>query len=491
MSLKHRFNYESVTTELKNSEHHYLDAKYAGSLSIALVYPNLYSLGMSNLGYLTVHRLVSSIPNTGVERFFPALQAETPLDAPYYSFETGRPLGDFNVLMFSFSFEGDFDKIPGIFASLGIPVLAKDRNKHHPLMIAGGAAIASNPRALSLVFDIIIPGEAETTIVPVVETLHNKGFDKEAMSAIKGVWVPSYSDEVPQICNMHDVNQQPAYSHIVSSHNSFGGAHMLEVMRGCPRVCSFCLARCIYAPPRPVKASVIENWLNDHPACKDLGLVAPSLFDHPEVEQIFAMLQERNIKVRNSSVKWEKLSPTVVNALQRSGITGLTIAPETGSERLRKAMRKPMSEDLFMDRVKALFEHGFEHVKMYFVCCLPGEEIEDADATIDFINRVIKVAPSISSLSATFSVFVPKNHTPWQDEPAPEQYTIKKRIKYLKEGLGKLGQFKANFESPQDVIRQAYLAQVGPELGEIYSQAAQQQRTDKLFAKGQFTSIDF
>ena len=491
MGLKHRFNYESVTNKLKETELHYLDSKYAGSLSIALIYPNLYSLGMSNLGFLTVHRLVSSLPFVGIERFFPALQQETPLEAPYYSFETGRPLGDFNILMFSFSFEGDFDKIPGIFASLGLPVLAKDRNKHHPLLIAGGAAIASNPKALSLIFDIIIPGEAETTIVPLVEALHKDGFEKEKIASIKGVWVPSVSEEIPKLCGVHDVNLQPAYSHIVSPYNSFGGAHMIEVMRGCPRVCSFCLARCIYAPPRPVNISVVEKWLDEHSGCKDLGLVAPSLFDHPEIEQIFSMLQDRKIKIRNSSVKWEKLSSNIIGALQKSGITGLTIAPETGSERLRKAMHKPMSEDLFMERVKSLFEHKFEHIKMYFVCCLPGEEDKDADATIDFISRVIKIAPTINSLSATFSVFVPKNHTPWQNELAPEQYTIKKRIKYLKDGLNKLGAFKANFESPQDVIRQTYLAKVGAELGEEYDKLAREERANRLFKKGHFSDISF
>ena len=491
MSLKHRFNYESFVNQLKNSEYHYISSKYAGSLSIALIYPNLYSLGMSNLGYLTVHRLLCSIPNTGVERFFPALRPEEPLEAPYYSFETGRPLGDFNVLMFSFSFEGDFDKIPGIFASLGLPVLAKDRNKHHPLLVAGGAAITSNPKALSLVFDIIIPGEAEVTIVPVVETLHKDGFDKEKISSIKGVWVPSFSEKIPELCGLYDVNQQPAYSHIVAQTNSFGGAHMIEVMRGCPRVCSFCLARCIYAPPRPVKSCVIEKWLNEHSDCKDLGLVAPSLYDHPEIEHIFEMLQDRNIKIRNSSVKWEKLSENIIIALQKSGITGLTVAPETGSERLRKAMKKPMSEELFIARIKSLFDHGFEHIKMYFVTCLPEEENEDIDATVDFINRVVKVAPSISSLSATFSVFIPKNYTPWQDEAAPEQYLIKKRTKYLKESLNKIGSFKANFEGSQEVIRQAYLSKVGPELGEEYDKLAKEERVNKLFKKGQFEAINF
>lgn len=491
LGLKHRFNYESATNELKNSEKHYLESKYAGSLNAALVYPNLYSLGMSNLGYLTVHRLLSSLPNTGVERFFPALQPEVPLNAPYYSFETGRPLGDFNILMFSFSFEGDFDKIPGIFASLGIPVLAKNRNKHHPLMVAGGAAIASNPQALSLVFDVIIPNEAETTIVPLIETLHKKGFDKEALASIKGLWVPSLTSEIPTLCNMHDVNSQPAYSHIVSEKNSFGGAHMIEVMRGCPRVCSFCLARCIYAPPRPVSAAVVENWLNQHPDCKDLGLVAPSLFDHPEVEQIFTMLLERGIRVRNSSVKWEKISPTIIKCLQDSGITGITIAPETGSQRMRKAMRKPMNENLFLDRVKELFNRGFQHIKMYFVTSLPEEKDEDTAATVDFIHRVVSAAPSISSLSATFSIFVPKKHTFWENEQVENQYSMKRKIKYLKEALGKIGSFKANFESPQEALRQAYLSKVGAELGEEYSRLATEERENRLFSKGQFTAIDF
>ena len=492
MGLKHRHNFESVTAALKRSELHYLDSNVAGSLSVALVYPNLYSLGMSNLGFLTVHRLAASVPGTGIERFFPALEAETPLPAPYYSFETGRPLGDFNVLMFSFSYEGDFDKIPGLFAALGIPVLSEERNRHHPLLIAGGAAIASNPAALSRIFDVLVPGEAETTVVPMLQQLHLAGYEAAALAKLPGVWVPAIMPAIPLLCGTHDVNRQPAWSHIVAERNAFGGAHIIEVMRGCPRACSFCLARAIYAPVRPVSASVIAEWLDEHPDCKDLGLVAPSLFDHPEVEKIFSLLTGRGVRIRNSSVKWEKLTPVISDALRQSGITSLTIAPETGSERLRRAMHKPLDEARFLDQLKELFAQGFEHIKMYFVACLPDEQPEDIDATVSLIEKAARLVPPGASVSAAFSIFVPKNHTPWHDQPAPDLQTSKKSLKYIREKLSRLpGQIKASFESPQEAFRQAFLSKAGPELADEFAREARACRENRLFARNQFSALEF
>jgi radical SAM superfamily enzyme YgiQ (UPF0313 family) len=373
-----------------------------------------------------------------------------------------------------------------------LPVLSGERNRHHPLLIAGGAAVASNAPALSRIFDVLVPGEAESTVVPILQQLHRDGFDAAVLSGLPGVWVPSVTSEIPALCGTHDVNSQPAWSHIVSEHNAFGGAHIIEVMRGCPRNCSFCLARAIYSPVRHVRAGVISNWLDEHPACKDLGLVAPSLFDHPQVEEIFAMLAQRGVRIRNSSVKWEKLTDPIIDALRKSGITGLTIAPETGSERLRKEMHKPLDEGRFIESLQHLFSQGFEHVKMYFVACLPGEEDSDAEATVEFIERVSKVVPGGASISTAFSIFVPKQHTPWQDLQAPCQYTIKKSLKFLRERLSRLsGQVKATFESPQEAIRQAYLSRVGPELADEYDREAKECRENRLFARNQFSALEF
>jgi len=492
LGLRHRHTYESLASSLKATEKHYLSTCTAGSLSVALIYPNLYSLGMSNLGYLTVHRLLSAAPGVAVERFFPALATESPLDPPFYSFETGRPLGDFSILMFSFSYEGDFDKIPGIFAALGIPVLSEERNRHHPLMIAGGAAVASNAPALSQIFDVLVPGEAETTLPPMIDALMRRDTQLEELANLPGVWVPATGKEVIAPRTMHDINSQPAYAHIVSNKNAFGGAHLIELMRGCPRNCSFCLAKVIYQPVRSLQPAKLAEWLDQHPECSDLGLVAPSLFDHPQIEEIFNMLAQRNVRIRNSSVKWEKLQPQLLEILRRSGVTGLTLAPETGSARLQAAINKPMNESRFIECVREIFATGFEQLKLYFVACLPGEEQQDLEATVNFINNVVKAAPSAGHLSAAFSIFVPKRHTLWQQQTISTQYEMKRTIKFLKEELNKLSkQLKTSFASPQEALRQHWLSHVGPELAIEYAREAKECRENRLFSRNQFSALEF
>jgi len=432
------------------------------------------------------------MPGVAVERFFPALAVESPLDPPFYSFETGRPLGDFPILMFSFSYEGDFDKIPGIFAALGIPVVRDERNYHHPLMIAGGAAVASNAPALSQIFDVLVPGEAETTLPPMLNTLMHNGMQAEELTSLPGVWVPATGKSILAPTTMHDINDQPAYAHIVSSKNAFGGAHLIELMRGCPRNCSFCLAKVIYQPVRTLRPEKLSEWLDQHPDCSDLGLVAPSLFDHPQIEEIFNMLAQRNIRIRNSSVKWEKLQPRLLEILRSSGVTGLTLAPETGSTRLQAAIKKPMNESRFIECVREIFAAGFEQLKLYFVACLPGEEQQDLEATINFINNVVKAAPSAGHLSAAFSLFVPKRHTPWQHQAAPTQYEMKHTVKFLKEELKKISkQLKTSFPSPQEALRQHWLSHVGPELAIEYAREANKCRENHLFSKNQFSALEF
>ncbi|EKD82943.1 MAG: Radical SAM [uncultured bacterium] len=263
-------------------------------------------------------------------------------------------------------------------------------------------------------------------------------------------------------------------------------------MRGCPRNCAFCLAKAIYHPVRSLKPETLAEWLDQHPDCSDLGLVAPSLFDHQQIEEIFSMLAKRNIRIRNSSVKWEKLQPQLLEILRRSGVTGLTLAPETGSKRLQTAINKPLNEIRFIECVREIFAAGFEQLKLYFVACLPGEEEQDLDATIDFINTVVKASPSAGHVSAAFSLFVPKRHTLWQKQAAPTLQEMKHTVKYLKEGLSKLStQLKTSFASPQEALRQSWLSQVGPELAIEYAREATKCRENRLFSRNQFSALEF
>ena len=489
MGLKHRYNYESMTAELRDGEKWYITPQFAGKINLAVIFPNLYSLGMSNLGFLTVHRIASSVPGIGVERFFPALQSEKPLKHPFYSFETNRPLGDFDILLFSFSYEGDFDKIPGIFSALGIPVKAEKRNKHHPLLIAGGAATASNAEALEKIFDIIVPGEAETTLEPILTTFLEKGLNPEFVSDFPGVWVPAVKNTVNPLIQYSNINLKPAWSHIVANKNAFGGAHILEVMRGCPRICKFCLARVIYQPVRTLNFNQFEEWLDQHTDCEDLGLVAPSLFDHPEIEKIFSLMNERNIRIRNSSVKWEKLNKDILEALLRSNVKSLTLAPESGSEKLRAEIGKPLNPERFFDTIRTINDFGFENLKLYFVAGLPGETQKDLEATFDFIDKV-NTKCSNTTLSVAFSFFVPKKNTPWQNEKPATLYEIKRKIRYIKETLKK-GAVKSTFVSPQEVYRQIQLSHAGSELAEQYAREAEECRVNRLFSRNQFSALEF
>lgn len=493
MGLKHRHSYESLVNkllELENSEFKY---NTSGKLNLALIYPNLYSLGMSNLGFQTVFKIASSVPGIGVERFFPALEPGIPSPPPFYSFETKRPLGDFDILAFSFSFEGDFDKIPLILGALGIPIKASERNKFHPFLMAGGAAVASNPVALSNIFDVLVPGEAETTLVPILSSFLENGLNIENLINIPGVWVPKSSATPGNPTLPCDVNTDPAYSYVVTQKNTFGGAQLIEIMRGCPRVCAFCLARVIYSPPRPVHVSVISEWLNRHSECTDIGLVAPSLFDHPQIEEILELFTSKGIRVRNSSVKWEKLTPKVLKLLSLSDVKSITLAPETGSKRLQSLMGKPMDTNRFISTVDKIFDSGFSHIKLYFMAGIPTETIEDLDETIDFIAKIYECVKTRSlSASITFSGFISKNNTQWQNKNSCSAGEIKTKFRYIKKGLKRYSDYlKINFESVQEFARQSLLAKIGPELADEYCVEAIKWRENRLFSKKQFVELDF
>jgi len=223
-----------------------------------------------------------------------------------------------------------------------------------------------------------------------------------------------------------------------------------------------------------VPVARLAAWLDERPDCRDLGLVAPSLFDHPEIEEILDLLAARGIRLRNSSVKWERLSDRILDRLAACGVRGLTLAPETGSRERREGMGKPLREETFYDTLDRVRRHGFEHLKLYFMAGLPGETDEDLDATAAFVGDVAeRVQSGFKSLSVTVSGFVPKRGTAWQDEPVCPPDELKRRFGRLKAALRPLAdRVRVQFESPAEVARQAFLARVGPELAEEYEKEA-------------------
>ncbi|MBF0500250.1 MAG: radical SAM protein [Candidatus Riflebacteria bacterium] len=483
MGLKHRWSIESLSDALLKSEKREFEAARAGRIHLGLIFPAPYALGISNLGFQTVHRIAASTPDIGVERFFIPLQTGVPHPPPYYSFESKRPLGDFDVLAFSLSFEGDFHAIAAVLGPLGIPVLAEERRrKRFPLLLAGGAAVGSNPAALSRIFDILVPGEAETVLPDLLKRFLSEGVEAGTAADLPGVWAPAYHSAPNPPRPPHDVASEPAYAHIISEKNVFGGAALFEIMRGCPRACAFCLARVLYYPARPVPTKRLVEWLDQRPETTELGLVAPSLFDHPELISILELLAGRGIRLRNSSVKWEALSDQILGLLAKCGPRALTLAPETGSLRLRADMSKPLSEERFFATLDRIWHHGFESVKLYFMIGLPEETDADLEETAAFIAGIADKTPSGKSLSATFSGFVPKGGTAWQDCSALPATEFKRKFALLRSVLKhSVPRLSARFESPEDIVQQAYLAKVGPELADTLNEEAHAWRRSGRF----------
>lgn len=485
MGYKFRFDYERKTAKLLELEKSYIKIETSGSINVAVVYPNHYALAMTNLGFLTLHRIIAQTKNVGVERFFPLLEAGKMLQPPYYSFEARRPLSDFDVLFFSFSYEGDFDIIPAIFGAMGIPVNSKDRNKNHPLLVCGGAAVASNPKAMSNIFDVISGSEAEIVMPELLCQLLKNGADMFRLAEIPGVWVPSLKSNSKDIKQKYDINITPAYSHIVTPNNLFGGAHIIEIMRGCPRKCNFCLARCIYSPTRVLRAENLFKQVEKFNDLSKIALVAPSLFDYPNLECVLDKLQTSGLSIKNSSVKWEKLNKNILKILRKSKVKSLTLAPESGSEKMRIAINKPLEEQKFINTLKMIFEHGFESVKLYFIIGLPGEDLKDVELTLNFIEKISKTG----QINVAFSIFVPKKTTPWQNEKMLETTQLKKRLKFLKQKLSSI-KVKGTFQSITEAVRHNYLASVGAELSQEYDIIARQKRDSVCFKNNSFF-IDF
>ncbi len=468
MGIRHRWNFESVVDALHETEHARLNVPIAGRMNIGLVFPGPYALGMSNLGYQTVHRLIGSVSGIGVERFFFPIVAGQPHPPPFYSFETRRPLGDFDILAFSISYEGDFDRLPDILGPLGIPMLAEKRGRRHPLLMAGGAAIGANAAAVSRIFDVLIPGEAETTLPQVLQQFVQHGIDVAAVADLPGVWVPRLRVQASENPPPYDINILPAYSHVITPENVFQGASLIEIMRGCPRACAFCLARVLYHPCRRLSPDRFEACLDTLIEGDRIGLVAPSLFDHPELVQVLRTLATRRMRLHNSSVKWEKLTDEVLALLLGCGVKSLTLAPETGSSRLAARMGKPLPHDRFFATVDRCVEQGIERLKLYFLIGAPEETEDDIDQTLSFIHACAeRIAGRAHGLSVSFSGFVPKRRTVWENQPVCEAGRLKKVLQKVRRNLAGLAPFvKFHAETPGQVMRQAYLARVGPELAE-------------------------
>ncbi len=445
---------------------------WGGRIHIALIYPNSYYLGMSSLGFQTIYGFLNSYEHIVCERVFWEPQkraAEAPI-----SLETQRPLQDFDILAFSISYELDYFNVIQILKAAGIPHYAMDRNEGHPLIIAGGPCVTANPQPLSPFLDCFVIGEGEAILPSLVDVI-TEGFKsgknelQERLSALPGIYAPFFYNGVPIKRQwLIDLDTVATTSVVLTPDTEFRDMYLIEIARGCGRGCRFCLAGYWFRPfrPRPID-SLLHQAGEGMGYSGRIGLLGAAVSDHSEIDELVTGLRRMGAAISVSSLRIRPLSGTLIRGLAESGTQTVSLAPEAGSERLRRTINKGASEDDIIRAVDMVAEEGLRQVKLYFMIGLPTETDED-------IEEIIRIALTLKSriertgcrISLTVEPFVPKAGTPFQWLAMATEKVLSHRINRIKHGLIKSG-IDVRTESVAWSIVQGILSRGDALVGEV------------------------
>lgn len=408
---------------------------WGGRIPIALDYPNTYYVGMSNLGFQTIYGLLNSYNNIVCERVFGEEGEREPL-----SLESQRPLSDFAILAFSISYELDYFNVVQTLRSSAIPLFAADRDDSHPVVIAGGPCITANPEPLSPFFDCFAIGEGEAILPPMLDVIADgiQGTRDEllqALASVPGVYVPSLHRDAPVSRQWaRSIDDFATTSVVLTPDTELGGMYLMEVARGCPWGCRFCLAGFLF---RPFRCRSVDSLLGQAEIGLKLetriGLLGAAVSDHPQLEELVARLREMGAEINVSSLRIRPLSRVVLRGLAESGTQTLSLAPEAGSEKLRRFINKGVADRDIIEAVEDAAGHGLKQLKLYFMIGLPTETDDDID---DMVRLALTLKGRIegagSRLTFTVAPFVPKAGTPFQWLPMADADTLSHRLATLR-----------------------------------------------------------
>jgi len=470
-------------------------------VSIALVYPNHYHVGMSNLGFQTLYRLFNSYDHVVCERAFLPDDGRSQT-TQLKTFESGRSLAAADIIAFSLSFENDYPHLLAILDKAGIPLRAAARSDDHPLIIAGGVACFLNPEPIAAFIDCFLIGEAEGILPRFLEIfephLVKKNLLMHLAREVPGAYVPAFyrtrykndgtlesfepgADVPPKIerIRMDDLDQDATCSAVLTPHTTFEQTFLIETGRGCPHGCRFCSAGFIYRPPRFRPVSQLVASIKQGAQLTDrIGLVGAAVSDLPGIEQLCEKFKDENLRISFSSLRADRLSDSLLAALKQSNVKTATIAPEVGSQRMRKVINKGLTENDILNAATTLVENGIPNLKLYFMVGLPTETAADVDAIISLVKQIkhrfltsSRARKHIGTITVSLNSFVPKPFTPFQWAAMDEVGTLKRKIKKIKTALKKVANLRINTDVPRWAYIQAMLSRGDRKVADILSLA--------------------
>ncbi|MCL2679148.1 MAG: B12-binding domain-containing radical SAM protein [Dehalococcoidia bacterium] len=439
---------------------------WGGRYPFAMVYPNRYFVGMSNLGVQVIYSLLNRLPEVVCERVFWEADGR-----PLLSLESSRPLMDYACLAFSFSYELDYLNLPVIMKAAGIPLYAGDRGASYPLLIAGGPCMSANPAPVASFFDAVCIGEAEAILpamLPVLTADLSREEQLSKLAAVPGVYVPALDAAQPVRRRYLEVlDDFPAHSTVLTHDTELGDLYLIEVERGCSAACSFCLVSHCFRPLRfHSLESLLEQAREGLRYRKRAGLVGPVVTDHPQIESLLSGLLEMGMGFSLSSLRLKRLSPKILELMIAGGAQTIALAPEAGSERLRDMIHKGFNEDDIIEAVGKVAMRSFKQLKLYYMFGLPTEEDADADAIAALslkCQRILDRAHKNCRISVNLSPFVPKAGTAFERRGMADVAVLEARLEAVRRALGGSG-IEIKAESPAWSHMQGMLSRGGMEM---------------------------
>ncbi len=459
--------------------------------NFALVYPNSYFVGMSNLGLHIIYELLNRRSDTACERFFlPSEDEQREYErtkTPLLSLENQLPLYRFPLIGFAVSFEMDYFNLLRILQLGKVRLLKAMRGEQDPIVIAGGPCSTFNPEPLSLFVDAFIIGEGEVVMPHLIDTYNaaikakfSRAEMLRSLANVSGIYVPALYehdyDAAGRLCNirpangaprrvvrqwLHDLDAVPAHTVIVTDDTEFN-LYLIETARGCGRHCRFCMAGYCFRRPRNRSLKILEKEVQAAKKYqKRIGLMGAAISDYPEIDALCCDILQKNLGMSVASFRADSVTEKLVQALAKSGLKTITLAPEAGSMRMRKIINKGIEEAHLFRTVDLALAAGICQFRLYFMIGLPYEEKEDIESIVAMTTRLdayIRQKKERAQITLSINPFVPKPFTPFQWLPMRTEKWLKEALKTIRKSLSKYKNIRIIAESYKSAYVQGVLA---------------------------------